>query len=166
MVEPVGGTVAVCPKGGKCFTLRAGRAIPMGSTVDTKKGAVELTSVTAPGAPPQTARFSDGIFRISQRGAITELTLTEPLAPCGEEGASGGEEAQVPQAVGQGQGQVPDGRQLQRGDGPRHPAGSSQDTCAGTLTRVTEGVVSVRDKVKDKTVIVRARKSYTAKPRR
>jgi hypothetical protein len=40
-----------------------------------------------------------------------------------------------------------------------------QDSCAGTLTRVTQGVVSVRDDVKQKTITLRAGKRYTAKPR-
>ena len=39
-----------------------------------------------------------------------------------------------------------------------------QDTCTGTLTRVTQGSVSVR--AGRKTVIVRAGRKYTARPRR
>ena len=69
VVEPVSGTVQVCPKGGKCCTLAAGADDPVGSTVDTKKGAVELTSV--PSAPARRRRrrvFSDGIFKVTQRG--------------------------------------------------------------------------------------------------
>ena len=41
-----------------------------------------------------------------------------------------------------------------------------QDTCEGTLTRVRQGVVSVRDSARGKTVLVRAGRSYLAKPRR
>ena len=41
-----------------------------------------------------------------------------------------------------------------------------QDTCAGTRTTVRQGSVNVRDNVRRKTVIVRAGKSYLAKPRR
>jgi len=41
-----------------------------------------------------------------------------------------------------------------------------QDSCAGTLTRVTQGVVSVRDKVHKRTILLRAGKSYLATPRR
>ena len=41
-----------------------------------------------------------------------------------------------------------------------------QDSCSGTLTRVTQGVVAVRDNVKKKTFLVRGpRGRYTAKPR-
>ena len=38
------------------------------------------------------------------------------------------------------------------------------DSCAGTLTRVVRGVVSVRDIPKRKTVRVRAGKRYLARP--
>ena len=47
------------------------------------------------------------------------------------------------------------------------PNGSSRTRCAGTLTRVTQGVVAVRDNVKKKTILVRGpRGRYTAKPRK
>ena len=42
----------------------------------------------------------------------------------------------------------------------------TRDTCAGTLTKVTQGVVSVRDNVKRKTILLKAGKQYLAKPRR
>ncbi len=41
-----------------------------------------------------------------------------------------------------------------------------EDSCAGTLTRVVHGVVSVRDDVRHKTITLRAGKKYLAKPRR
>ena len=41
-----------------------------------------------------------------------------------------------------------------------------QDSCAGTLTRVANGVVSVNDQVRHKTITLRAGKKYLARPRR
>ena len=41
-----------------------------------------------------------------------------------------------------------------------------QDSCAGTLTRVTPGVVSVRDNVRRKTMVVAPGHTYLAKPKR
>ena len=41
-----------------------------------------------------------------------------------------------------------------------------QDSCAGTLTRVVRGSVTVRDEVRRKTVTVAAGKSYLARARR
>jgi hypothetical protein len=40
-----------------------------------------------------------------------------------------------------------------------------EDTCAGTLTRVARGVVTVRDTVRRRTVTVRKGKRYLARPR-
>ncbi len=165
VVEPAGGTVEVCPKGGKCFTLTAGQPIPMGSTVNTKKGAVELTSISAPGAPPQKAVFSEGIFRISQRGDITELKLTEPLAPCSKRARAAAKKPKSRKLWGKGSGKFRTVGNYSAAT-VRGTRWLTQDSCSGTLTRVTEGVVSVRDNVKKKTVLVRPGKPYTAKPRR
>ena len=41
-----------------------------------------------------------------------------------------------------------------------------RDSCAGTLTKVAHGVVSVRDEVRHKTITLRAGKHYLARPRR
>jgi ferric-dicitrate binding protein FerR (iron transport regulator) len=43
---------------------------------------------------------------------------------------------------------------------------SMTDTCAGTLTRVTQGSVTVRDLTLRKTKIVKAGHSYLARPAR
>jgi hypothetical protein len=40
-----------------------------------------------------------------------------------------------------------------------------QDSCDGTLTRVSQGVVSVRDTAKRKTFLVRAGRKYLAVPK-
>jgi ferric-dicitrate binding protein FerR (iron transport regulator) len=40
-----------------------------------------------------------------------------------------------------------------------------QDTCEGTLVRVSQGLVSVRDTAKRKTVLVRAGRKYLAAPK-
>jgi hypothetical protein len=167
VVEPVRGTVLVCPRRPtQCSPLRAGETIPFGATVDTKRGTVELTSLSSAGGKPQKARFSDGIFRVTQSGAYTELTLTEALASCSSRARTS-------------QSKKPKSRRLW-GDGKgkfrtkgRYAAATvrgtrwlTQDTCAGTLIRVTQGTVNVRDNVLRKTVIVRKGKRYLAKPRR
>ena len=41
-----------------------------------------------------------------------------------------------------------------------------QDTCTTTLTRVAQGVVSVRDEVKKQTITLRKGKSYTARAKK
>ena len=103
---------------------------------------------------------------MTQNGAYTELALTEALAPCSNRARAA-------------QSKKPKSRRLW-GDGKgkfrtkgRYAAATvrgtrwlTQDTCAGTLVRVTQGSVSVRDNVLRKTIIVRKGKRYLARPRR
>jgi ferric-dicitrate binding protein FerR (iron transport regulator) len=42
----------------------------------------------------------------------------------------------------------------------------TQDSCAGTLVKVTSGAVTVRDFAKRKNVLVRAGKSYLSRPKK
>ena len=53
------------PGSSRFVALDAAQGIPVGSTVDARKGVVVLTSIPKAGAAPETARFWDGIFRIS-----------------------------------------------------------------------------------------------------
>jgi hypothetical protein len=167
VVEPVEGTVLVCPRRPtQCTPLRAGGTIPFGATVNTKRGTVELTSLSSAGGTPQKAKFSDGIFKVTQSGAYTLLTLSEPLAPCSKRArASQSKKPKSRKLWGDGKGKF-----RTRG---RYAAATvrgtrwlTQDTCAGTLIRVTQGAVNVRDNVLRKTAVVRKGKRYLAKPRR
>jgi hypothetical protein len=167
VVAPVSGTVEVCAKPGvKCTALAAGAAIPMGSTIDARKGVVELTSLSAPGAPPQKARFSEGMFRVSQAGAYTDLTLNEPL-DCSKRKARAAQKRKPKSRKlwGDGKGKFRTKGQYSAAT-IRGTKWLVQDTCTTTVTKVAQGVVSVRDTVKRKTVTVRAGKSYTARAKR
>jgi hypothetical protein len=164
-VQPVSGTVEVCPPRQRCRTLRAGETIPMGSTVDTRKGRVRLTSLPSAGGTPQTAEFYDGLFRVTQKGAYTELTLTEKLAPCSSRARAAQKKPKSRRLWGDGKGKF-------RTKG-RYAAATvrgtrwlTQDSCAGTLIRVTQGSVTVRNNVLRRTVIVRKGKRYLARPPR
>ena len=138
----------------------------MGTTVDARKGVVELTSLSAPGAAPQKARFSEGMFRVTQAGAITELTLNEPL-DCGKQGARGAEEeAEVAQAVGRRQGQVPHQGHLQRRHRPRHEVarpGHLHDHARPGSRRASSPSATPSRR---KTITLRAGKRYTARAKR
>ena len=104
-----------------------------------KRGTVELTSLSSAGGKPQKAKFSDGIFRVTQSGAYTELTLTEALATCSSRARTA-------------QSKKPKSRKLW-GDGKgkfrtkgRYAAATVrgtkwlvQDTCTTTIVRVTQG---------------------------
>ena len=77
---PVGARCRVKLPGSKDYVdLSQAQQLPVGTTVDTRKGTVELVAAGGGG----TAKFFDGIFRISQtRGSrpLTTLTLTEQLS--------------------------------------------------------------------------------------
>jgi hypothetical protein len=155
------------PGSSRFVELEEGASVPFGSTVDTRKGKIELTSIARRGERPQTASFFAGIFKIGQSKGHTELQLTEKLAACPRRGraAAAAKKPKTRRLWGDGKGKF-------RTKG-RYSAATVRgtkwlvrDSCAGTLTRVTRGSVSVRDRVKRRTVIVRAGKRYLAKPKR
>jgi hypothetical protein len=163
VVQPVSGKVLVKKPGTSQFVeVDAAQGIPLGSTVDTKAGVIELTAKAG-----EKAKFSDGIFKITQSGATTDLTLTEPLAPCGKKAASAAKKKKpkTRKLWGDGSGSFRTRGQYSAAT-VRGTKWLVQDSCAGTLTKVAKGVVSVRDNVKRKTILLKAGKQYLAKPRR
>jgi hypothetical protein len=165
VVTKVDGIVKVKVPGSNNFVdLDASQGIPVGSSVDTRKGKVELTSVPNAGGKPEQATFYDGLFKVTQVGKITNLALTEALASC--KGAhAAAKKPKTRRLWGSGKGNF-------RTTGNYSAAtirGTTwlvQDSCAGTLTKVTQGVVSVRDNVKHKTFLVKAHHQYLARPKR
>ena len=161
VAKPVSGTVRVRRPGTNQFIeLAAGAAIPLGSTVDTRKGTVEIASVPKAGAPPDKATFKDGIFRITQSRGITSLTLTEQLAPCSKRRATAAARSPRRASCGATAGSF---RTIGHYTAAtvRGTEWLVQDTCAGTLTRVTEGAVLVTHG--RKRIILRKGKRYLAK---
>jgi hypothetical protein len=164
VANPVSGKVLVKRPGSSTFVeLDGSQGIPLGSTVDVKHGKVALTSVPKQGAKAETSTFYDGIFKVTQPGAITELRLVEALA-CGGGGA-GHAAAKKPKSRklwGDGSGSFRTRGQYSAAT-VRGTRWLVQDTCTSTLTRVAKGTVAVNDFVKHKTVLVRAPRSYTAR---
>jgi hypothetical protein len=167
-VKLVSGRVGIRRPGSKTdVDLTGSDTIPLGSTVDAQHGALELSSVPKAGAAPQTAKFYEGVFKVTQTGGITQLALAQPLASCRARGASAAAKKKPSKRHLWG-----DGKGAFRTAGKYSSAtvrGTKwlvQDSCAGTLTRVVRGTVTVRDNVKHKTVTVHAGKSYLAKPKR
>jgi hypothetical protein len=111
------------------------------------------------------ASFYDGLFKVTQSGKTTVLTLTEALAPCGGKGAkAAAKKPKTRKLWGNGSGAFATRGQYSAAT-VRGTQWLVQDSCSGTLTRVAKGVVSVRDTVKRKTILLRAPRSYTARPR-
>jgi hypothetical protein len=154
---PVSGKVLVKRPGKGYVELDATQSIPLGSTIDTRKGTISLTAKTG-----QTATFHDGIFKLTQTKTTTDLTLTEPLAPC--RGArSAASKPKTRKLWGSGSGSFRTRGQYSAAT-VRGTEWLVQDSCAGTLTQVKKGVVSVFDQVKKKTIVLRAGKKYLARP--
>ena len=156
----VSGTVLVRAPGSSTFVPLDPSVLKNGAEVDARKGRVEITR-----ADGGKAQFYDGIFKLSQSGGITTLTLSEKL-DCSKQGraAAAAAKPKTRKLWGDGKGKF-------RTKGSYSAAtirGTKwlvQDTCTTTLTRVAQGTVSVRDDVKHKTVVVRAGKRYTARRR-
>ena len=169
-VKLVSGRVGIRRPGSKQdVDLTGSDVIPLGSTIDAEHGALMLSSVPRAGAAPQTAKFYEGVFKVTQSGGITQLALAQPLASCRARGRAASAAAKKKPSKRHLWG---DGKGAFRTSGKYSSAtvrGTKwlvQDSCAGTLTRVVRGTVKVRDNVRHKTITVAAGKSYLARPRR
>jgi hypothetical protein len=152
--------VLVKRPGAAGFTaVDAAAGIPLGSTVDTRTGTIELTAKAG-----SRAQFHDGLFKVTQSRGVTDLTLTEPLAPCRHGARASAKKPKSRKLWGNGSGAFRTRGQFSSAT-VRGTEWLVQDSCSGTLTRVRKGSVSVRDEVKRRTVLVRAGKSYLARPR-
>jgi hypothetical protein len=170
VAKPVKGTIKIKRPGTNTFIeLDATQGIPVGSTVDTRLGTVQLTALQKPGGKTETANFFDGLFKLTQTRTTTDLTLVEPLAPCPKSARASAVAAKkkpkTRQLWGDGHGSFRTRGQYSAAT-VRGTKWFVQDSCAGTLTRVAQGVVSVQDNVRRKTIILRAGKKYLARPRR
>ena len=109
-----------------------------------------------------------GMFKVSQPGGVTDFALNEPLAACPLGHAATAAAAKKPKTrklFGDGKGAFQTTGRYSAAT-VRGTRWLVQDSCAGTLTKVTQGTVNVRDNVRHRTVVVRAHKQYTARPRR
>jgi uncharacterized repeat protein (TIGR01451 family) len=162
-VEPISGIVLVNGK-----PLVAGQQIPVGAKVDTRKGVVELESAHG------TAKFWAGLFQIAERRARTGVTQLKLLggnfrAGCGHParqlaGAGTHRKKVVRRLWGNGRGRFQVSGRYSAAT-VRGTFWLTADRCDGTLTRVRQGRVEVFDNVLKKKIVVRAGKSYFARPR-
>jgi CSLREA domain-containing protein len=173
----VSGTVTIATRPGGPFTpLDEATEIPVGSFLNTRRGTVRLTAAVNTAGKTQSGDFSRGLFqavqssRRSARG-LTELRLKgSSFRGCRARGSGRSASAALSRRT------IRRLRANARGSFRTSGRNSSAtvrgtiwetiDRCDGTLTKVTRGRVAVRDFRRKKTVIVRAGKSYLAKPRR
>ena len=159
-VAATSGTVLVRAPGARGFT-KLGKdrsSIPVGSEVDTTAGRVALTAAVGTGTTATKAgEFYDGRFRVSQprsAHALLTATLTGPLG-CGR--------ARAARRKRPGRRLWGNAKGAFQTSGHRAAATVRgtvwlvEDRCDGsTAVTVKKGVVSVRDLVRKRTVVVRA----------
>ncbi|MEA2443545.1 MAG: hypothetical protein QOJ12_837 [Thermoleophilales bacterium] len=154
------------------ITLSEARQVPIGTTVDVRKGHVEMAmAASTTGNSVQKGEFWGGVYQTVQprTGArvVTDLRLTESLkCQSSTRGRVTAARATTRKLWGRGK-----GRFRTRG---RHSAATvrgttwlQKDTCTKTTTVVRQGVVTVTDFTKRKDVKVKAGHRYVARaPRR
>ena len=169
------GVVRIRLRGSKRFrTLTKADAIPVGSTIDTRRGRIALSSALDSKGKIQTAHFWGGVFNVGQsrsgRG-MTDIAVLGGTPRCGNAAAK----ASISKRRRSRRGAklwAKDKRGRFRTRGSRSVATTrgtfwlTQERCTGTLTKVYEGAVRVRNRKTGRRVTVRAGKSYLAKRRR
>ena len=164
VAEEVDGNVTIRKPGSDSFVSpSAAGEIPVGSVIDARSGTIELHANTGNGIDK--GRFWGGIFEVRQpRGGhgVTELVLRgEDRSHCKTAGAHGARAtAARKRKVGGLWGKDNHGRFRTRG---RNSVATVRGTewyvaerCAGTLTRVAKGAVSVLDRHTGRSVVVHA----------
>jgi hypothetical protein len=146
-------------------------SVPVGSLVDTREGSVTLKSAL-PGGDTQAGVFHGGLFQVRQpkdAKGLTELKLRGPGPDCSSGGARAATADKSKKRKRKRRalwGRDNGGAFRTRGGNSvatvRGTAWYTEDRCDGTLTRVSQGSVTVRDLVNHRTVIVRAGHSYLA----
>jgi DNA-binding beta-propeller fold protein YncE len=164
VAEPLSGTVLVRVAGARRFVpLESVQELPLGSTLDTRRGRVEVATERRRRGRVQRGVFRGGLFVVRQRAAakyITDLILRGSLSSCPDGSATAARRSR--RLWGS-----TNGRFRTRG---RHSAGAVRgtrwltvDRCDGTLTVVREGTVAVRDFTRDRTILVDEGERYLAR---
>lgn len=145
--------------------LRTGDVIPVGSVVDATKGRVRIT-IAQPDGTLQSTDFFQGVFKVTQakNGLATMVLRGGSFSKCGRAAAvhSAKSKKVIRQLWGAGKGKF----QTKGRFAAASIRGTTWDTidrCDGTLIKVTQGSVLVRDLKKKRNVVVKRGRSYLAK---
>jgi Ca2+-binding RTX toxin-like protein len=177
-IEPLSGTVyVILPAGSAAARAAASRRhrledlenVPIGSKVDTRKGAAVLTSARNRAGDTQSARFSRGLFTVKQaarNGAYTELVLSGAgFRSCRTKRAAASASKARRTLFGSGKGRFRTKGRFSSAT-VRGTEWGVRELCEGTLTRVRRGTVLVRDFRRHRTIKVRTGHTYLAKASR
>ncbi|MEA2457204.1 MAG: hypothetical protein QOC95_176, partial [Thermoleophilaceae bacterium] len=152
--------------------LSEARQLPLGSTFDTTKGTVGLTTSGGAGKADQQGNFNGSLFSTSQgaKNPLTTLSMTGGgLKGCNTRVPSGGAAKTVVAAAKRRRSLFSSVHGSFRTRGRNSSATvrgtewTMTDTCAGTLTTVKQGAVLVRDFRLKKNKLVMAGHRYLAR---
>ena len=178
VIRPVSGAVRFRAPGASGYTaLGSGAHVPVGSLIDTRNGRVSLQSARNARGRTQTGTFWGALFQVRQRRhgrGVTDIVLRGGrFKRCGTvAGASvlareaGGKRRVVRRLWGK------DRHARFRTHGRdsvatvRGTRWVTTDRCDGTLTKVSEGKVLVRDLHRKRNVLLTAGRAYLARHRR
>jgi hypothetical protein len=143
------------------------RQLPVRTTFDTTAGRVTLTSAADDQGATQHAWFYEGTFTLGQTAGlqpITTLALAGALPSCGKSARAAATTRRRKQRHlwGDGKGRFRTSGRFASAT-VRGTRWVVSDRCDGTLTRVVRGSVTIRDRVRKKTVIVREGQQYLAR---
>jgi len=160
------GTVRFRLPGESAFVeLTAPQQLPIGTTFDTTAGRVTLTSAADTEGATQHAWFYEGTFTLGQTTGsqpITTLALAGALPACTKAGRAAATTRRQRHLWGDGKGRFRTSGRFSSAT-VRGTRWVVSDRCDGTLTRVVRGSVTVRDRVRHKTVVVRQGGQYLAR---
>jgi len=156
----------------KFVALTTASQVAVGSIIDVTGGRVRLYTIDAAGHI-HFADFYGGIFQVVQLAkdkGVTQLNLVlENVKACKGRASRVASAAKAKKKVlnqlwGSGTGQFRTKGKYASAT-VRGTTWNTVDRCDGTLVKVTAGVVSVRDLVKKRNVVVKKGQQYLARPR-
>ena len=179
VVQPGRGTVLVRRPGARRFRKLAGAALlPSGTVVDARRGRIRLTTALDEAGKFQVGRFWGSRFQIRQSATGTGMTSLAlrggDFGRCPARASMLAHASVVPR-------ENPTTRRVVRSLWARDRGGRfrthgnnsvatargtawvTRDRCDGTVTRVREGAVAVKNRRTGRTVLVRAGGSYLAR---
>jgi streptogramin lyase len=173
VAEPDGQVRFKAPGGEWVALGESGSELPIGSRIDARRGSVRLTTEDSR-ENIHAGTFGGGVFSVGQprraRGRVDIRLRGGNFSRCASGRRAGRASAAAVRRVRRLWGRDHGGRFRTHG---RHSHATvrgtrwlTEDRCGGTFTRVTEGSVVVRDLARRKSVVVRAGRSYLARPRR
>jgi hypothetical protein len=148
----------------------AGGQIPIGSTLDTTRGTVLLSSAVDASGKAQDGHFSQGLFTVlqSRKNPLTTLAMTgSGLNACSRLPRGGAPKAVAARKRSRSLFSNVKGHFRTRGRNSTATVRGTRylvkDTCKGTLTKVQAGTVMVRDLTLRRNEVVKAGHSYLAR---